>query len=116
MEPINWTRTRIEPEDILDGVKSILELIPRGELWTHSFIPPDWQSAETLYGWAEAGMSNDNELGWDIAVSYAKRSVCRRIDGFLVNNWMKHFEKKKNPDKLDYLRQIGIPGRLRHDG
>ena len=33
-------------------------------------------------------MSSSNELGWDIAVSYAKRAVCRRIDGFLANNWL----------------------------
>jgi len=105
MQPINWTRHPVQPDDILDALKSI----EGRTIWTHSLTPEGWQLAETLYHWAEVGLNNDNEPGWDIAVSYAKRAVCRRIDGFLLNNWSGHLLRLKNPAKLDYLRRIGIP-------
>lgn len=105
MDPINWKRIVVEPEDILDGIRSI-----EGKtVWTHPMTPESWLTAETLYEWARLGMNNPNELGWDIGVSYAKRAVCRRIDGFLVNNWLDHFGGKKYPEKIDILREIGIP-------
>ena len=54
-------------------------------------------------------MSNPNELGWDIGVSYAKRAVYRRIDGFLANNWLDRFGGRRYPEKIEMLREIGIP-------
>jgi hypothetical protein len=104
MDPINWKQEIVEPADILDGLKSI-----EGKtVWTHPMTPEGWLRAETLYEWARAGMSNPNKLGWDVGVSYAKRAVCRRIDGFLANNWLDQFGGRKYPEKIDILRQIGI--------
>lgn len=104
MDPINWKRKIVQPADIIDGIKSI-----EGKtVWTHPLTPEGWLPAETLYRWAVAGMNNQNELGWDIAVSYAKRAVCRRIDGFLVNNWLDHFGGRKYPEKIDILCKVGI--------
>jgi hypothetical protein len=105
MNPIHWKRKIVEPADILDGIKSI-----EGKtVWVHSMTPEDWLPAETLYEWAMEGMKNPNALGWDIGVSYAKRAVCRRIDGFLANNWLDHFGGRKYPEKIDMLCEIGIP-------
>jgi hypothetical protein len=95
MDHINWKREIVQPADIIDGLKSIKGKI----VWTHPRTPEGWLPAETLYQWAALGMGNDHEFGWDIAVSYAKRAVCRRIDGFLANNWLSHFEGRKYPEK-----------------
>jgi hypothetical protein len=105
MDVIKWNRVIVEPADILDGLKSIASK----NVWTHTRTPEGWLAPETLFEWATIGMNNNNELGWDVAVSYAKRAVCRRIDGFLANNWLAHFENKKYPEKIKILSEIGIP-------
>lgn len=105
MEPVNWKRENIEPADILTGIKTIYGTT----VWTHPQTPERWQPAETLYGWAASAMTSDHEFGWDIALSYAKRAVCRRIDGFLHNNWLAQLGGRKYPEKIAILREIGIP-------
>jgi hypothetical protein len=104
MDPINWKREVVEPADSLDGIK----LIEGKTVWTHPMTPEGWRPAETLSEWARAGMSNPNELGWDVGVSYAKRAICRRIDGFLLNNWLDQFSGRDYPEKIEILREIGI--------
>ncbi len=104
MDPISWKRSLVQPTDIIDGVKSI-----EGKtVWAHSRTPEDWLPAETFYEWARVGLSNDHAFGWDIAVSLAKRAVCRRIDGFLWNNWLEHLVDRKYPEKIRILCDIGI--------
>jgi hypothetical protein len=105
MDPIIWMREIVEPADIIDGIKSI----EGKSVWTYPLTPAGWLPAETLYEWAAAGMNDNDEFGWDIAVSYAKRAVCRRIDGFLANNWLSHFGGRTYPDKIGILSEIGIP-------
>jgi len=105
MNPIRWNREVVQPADIIDGIN----LIDGKTVWTHPQTPAGWLPAETLYEWARVGLANPCELGWDIAVSYAKRAVCRRIDGLLLNNWLLHFGGRKYPDKIGMLSEIGIP-------
>jgi hypothetical protein len=107
MEPVSWTRSVIAPADILDGIKSI-----EGKtVLTHSLVPERWVSAETYFGWAATAMDYRDDSRCDSAVSYAKRAVCRRVDGLLLNNWLRHFQVKKYPEKLEMLCSIGIPVR-----
>lgn len=77
MDPINWKRALVDPADILSGLKSIAGTT----VWSHALTPDEWLPAEKFHEWAAVGVANPHALGWDMAVSYAKRAVCRRIGG-----------------------------------
>jgi len=83
MAELDWKRNQVKPQDILDA----LETIGGRAEWSVNLVPERWLAAETLYQWAEIGLSNVHPLGMDIAFTYAKRAVCRRIDGLLLNNY-----------------------------
>src|SRR4051812_25601786 len=102
MAEFEWKRTRVDPEDILDALKTIGG---RAD-WSVNLIPEDWLPAETLYQWAEIGLNNDHPLGMDIAFTYAKRAVCRRIDGLLLHNYCGKYERANYPQKIDILKEI----------
>jgi hypothetical protein len=99
-----WTKTAIAPADILDAIKTI-DGHAQCEL---SLIPKDWVEADQYLAWAQAGLGNDNPLGWEVGLTYAKRSVCRRIDGLLLNNYFGQFIRAKYPAKIELLKAIGI--------
>lgn len=105
MAEFDWKRTKVGPQDILDALKTIGN---RAE-WSVKLVPEHWVPAETLYQWAEIGLSNDHPLGMDIAFTYAKRAVCRRIDGLLLNNYCGNYVRAKYPPKIEILKEIGIP-------
>lgn len=105
MADLPWKRTQVEPEVILDALKS---LGGHAE-WSVNLVPEGWLPAEILYQWAEIGLNNDHPLGMDIAFTYAKRSVCRRIDGLLLNNYCGKYGRAKYPLKIEILKEIGIP-------
>lgn len=95
MAELNWTQTQVKPKVILDT----LDTIGGRAEWSVNLVPEHWLAAETLYQWAEIGLSNDNPLGIDIAFTYAKRAVCRRIDGLLVNNYCGKYNREYYPEK-----------------
>jgi hypothetical protein len=99
-----WTKTPVAPADILDAVKTIGGHAQR-EL---NLIPEDWVEADQYLSWAQAGLTNDNPLGWEVGLTYAKRAVCRRIDGLLLNNYFGHQLRHKFPAKIELLKAIGI--------
>src|SRR5262249_53328525 len=92
------------PADILDAIKTI-----NGHLNCHlSLVPEVWVEADQYLAWAQAGLTNDNPLGWEVGLTYAKRAVCRRIDGLLLNNYFGQFLRSKYPAKIELLKAIGI--------
>jgi len=105
MGKLNWRRVRIAPDDILDALKSL----PVNTVWSQSLIPSTWIPAESFYGWAEEAYSREDQFGWNAAVTYASRAVCRRIDGLLLNNHLGRHCGSRIPDKIGILSEIAIP-------
>ncbi len=104
MEDFAWGTTSVAPTDILDAVKTIAGQAQ----WELSLVPEDWVEADQYLVWAQAGLANDNPLGWEIGLTYAKRAVCRRIDGLLLNNYFGQCQRSKYPAKIEMLKAIGI--------
>jgi len=50
----------------------------------------------------------NDQFGFDLATCYAKRAVCQRIDAFTLNSHLRRYLRKKYPQKIDALREIGI--------
>jgi hypothetical protein len=46
--------------------------------------------------------------GWDFALCYAKRAVCRAIDALFICNHFSHWIQDNYPSKLETLAQVGI--------
>lgn len=104
MADLAWTTTAVEPADILDAAKTI----DGHAHWELSLVPLDWVEADQYLAWAQAGLQNDNPLGWEIGLTYAKRAVCRRIDGLLLNNYFGQYLRSKYPAKIELLKAVGI--------
>jgi hypothetical protein len=99
-----WTATAVAPVDILDAVKTI----DGHAQWELSLVPENWVEADQYLAWAQAGLANDNPLGWEVGLTYAKRAVCRRIDGLLLNNYFGQYLRSKYPAKIELLKAVGI--------
>lgn len=110
----NWTFKQVDADDILDGVRHI-EPTPsshpiRNEVRMYLDCIPKWVRSEDYLSWARRGLEMNDPAGWDIALCYAKRAVCRFIDSTLVLNHLEPFSESKNyPDRLDLLERLGIP-------
>ena len=106
----SFRRNNVEPADILSAAKTL----STSQVHTCGFLDEDWSggkrwvSAETYYKWAEECLSIKDAHGLDSALSYAKRSSCRRIDGLLRYNHLVSLDWAKFPVKIERLRQLGI--------
>jgi hypothetical protein len=103
-----WKKLKRIPADILSGWASIS---PATHLQDFTFLynpNPTWVEADTYLAWSREALARSDAFGWDAAVCYAKRAVCRRIDGFLFNNHLGRYEKKLYPEKMKLLEGIDI--------
>jgi hypothetical protein len=75
-----------------------------------------WEPAENYAAWARDEYNRRDQHGYDATLTYAKRAVCRRIDGFLYYNHLGRYESDDYPSKMELLRRVGIPVRdIVHD-
>ena len=49
-----------------------------------------------------------NQMGYDLAVCYAKRAVCRLIDSLIHHNHLRKWMRSNYPPKIAMLKQVGI--------
>jgi hypothetical protein len=79
-------------------------------------LEQEWETAENYLAWAMAEFGRGNQHGYDASLTYAKRAVCRRIDGFIFYNHLKTYEGEDYPGKMELLQKLGIPVRdIVHD-
>jgi hypothetical protein len=81
----NWAKVEVDPQDILDGAKSLEYL-----------------------SWARAGLEMGNQMGNDMAVCYAKRAVCQLIDSLMHYNHLRKWVRSTYPSKIDMLKKVGL--------
>jgi len=101
-----WTKEAVGPADILDAVKTI----EANRVQITMKLDRAWTPARRYLEWAYSALQRGGEDGWDTASSLAKRAVCRRMDGILVNNHLGCFLGKNNEKKAEYLAQLRLPG------
>jgi hypothetical protein len=113
IEVIEWTHVPHPAGGILDALKTLSK--PTGQeivvdyLAADSYLGKAWTPAEKYLEWAIEGRQQNTESGYDVALTYAKRAVCRRIDGILYYNHLGYkYESKSYGDKCDILREVGI--------
>lgn len=94
------------PEDLVSRIDS-LPVHPNPSLYEVDFLQ-GWARPTAYLEWAQECLRRDDEFGRDAAVCYAKRAVCRQIDGLLTANHLGAFVGKKYTDKLDILTAIGL--------
>jgi hypothetical protein len=100
----NWTKVEVEPQDVLDGAKSLSR---RSQVWTLNVVPT-WVNPEEYLSWAGAGLKIGNQMGYDMAVCYAKRAVCQLIDALMHYNHLRKWVRSNYPPKIDMLKEVGI--------
>jgi hypothetical protein len=104
MIDFSWSRTEVTPQDLLSALHTIQP--------THSItaadLTGDWVPAQTYISWAESSVQLNNEFGWDAALSYSKRAVCRHIDAMMVNNHLGSFLGRPYPAKFAALTRLGL--------
>jgi hypothetical protein len=102
----NWAKVEIPPDDILDGART---LDRRRMVWTMDLVPT-WVRAEDYLSWAKTALGMGSPFGYDAAVGYAKRAVCRLIDSLVLYNHL-HLGRGAPVNyrsKIDALREVGI--------
>jgi hypothetical protein len=102
-EDFVWKTTVVKPVDILDAIKTI-----DGDGLELSLVPENWANAHLYLSWAKAELENDNPFGWEKVVNYAKKTVCRLIDGLLLNNYFGKYLGSNYPKKIKLLQTLGI--------
>src|SRR5438128_539684 len=94
-----WTRQIVAPDGILDAARSIPETRQR----SHVNLTRDWTPTSTYMEWAKAALLRNGDDCWDSAAGWAKRAVCRRMDGILKHNHLGYFLGKNYKIKSEYL-------------
>lgn len=100
----NWRYVTADPEDILTSARSLRMRRDWYEIDPTVKLTP---STEYL-SWAHALLAKDVPENRDGALCYAKRAVCRDIDGFIICNHLGSFLRRDYPDKIKLLSEIGV--------
>lgn len=100
----SWTRIPVSPPDVL----SAMDTFSVGSSWHEAELIADWTPSNTYLMWAQECLKQNSPLGFDSAVCYAKRAVCRQVDAFMVNNHLGRFLGESYPEKLAMLSEVGL--------
>lgn len=100
----NWRKIEIAPGDILDAAKTL----NRNKLVFGVNVLPDWVSAEEYLSWAVTALNTGGQFGYDAAVCYAKRAVCRLVDSLVFYNHLGKYARNSYPAKIKLLGRIGV--------
>lgn len=101
-----WTKQNVSPEIILDAVRNI----PVTDQRCETDFAGRWIRSDRYFAWARDALHRGGDDGWDAAAGWAKRAVCRRMDGILANNHLGHFLGRNYKDKAEYLKHLKVPG------
>jgi hypothetical protein len=99
-----WTRTTVDPGGILDA----MDTIKCGPIH-YARLTSKWLLSNIYLSWAQQALAKADEFGFDAAVCYAKRAVCRQVDAFMVNNHLRRFLHSAGyPQKVEALAKVGL--------
>lgn len=102
---IDFKRTEVVPADIL----SAAETIPTNNVWGCDWFGERWIDPSVYLDWAKRSLeSGEDDYALSNALSHAKRSACRIIDGLVLGNHLRRYIGKNYPQKIEALRQIGV--------
>jgi hypothetical protein len=101
----SWTREQVTPDDVLDAAGTIPVTTNRITL----DLTATWTPARRYLDWATAALGRGGDDGWDAAAFWAKRAVCRQMDGILAHNHLGCFLGKNNEKKSEYLTGLKVP-------
>jgi hypothetical protein len=93
-----------EPVDIIDAVNTM----PIGQVCTYSWFDRDWCTPDKYLEWAKAELLRANEIGYNSAVTYAKRACARIIDGLIRTYHQQQIVNSPYPKKTARLSELGI--------
>jgi hypothetical protein len=99
------SKSRIQPTDLLTGIRSLSIECVYGTDW----IRESWLSPKTYLGWAFSAQQLGTDMGDAAACTFAKRSLCRVLDGFIQHYHLTKFSGDNYPEKIEVLSQLGIP-------
>ena len=105
MSTQRFTVKRVEPADLISAAKTIPAHDARWCYW----LADRWLPAERYLEWAQSSIGQSDELSLSNAVTYAKRAVCRRLDGLVLYNHLHSLIRNSYREKTQALEQIGIP-------
>src|SRR4051794_35566601 len=97
-----WNRSQVGPAEVLDAARTMSAKKDR----VNADLTTTWADAGRYLAWATAALSRGGDDGWDAAAGWAKRAVCRRMDGILVNNHLGRFVGQNNEKKAGYLARL----------
>jgi hypothetical protein len=100
-----WKEQIVSSQEILDAMRTL----SAGSDWYEIDLISEWTRAETYLSWANDNLARNDQFGWDAAICYAKRAVCRQIDALIHYNHLQKFSGRKYPEKAELLTQIGLP-------
>ena len=99
-----FTRTEIDPADLLDGARTI----PAGAANTCAGLQAERVGEQEYLAWAREALDRMETQGFTECIANAKRAVCRRLDALLLSNHLVPFYRTNYPRKIEALGGIGI--------
>jgi hypothetical protein len=100
-----WKMIPKHPDDIVGAARTIGE----GTIRIYHDPIPHWVPSADYLAWARRGTKQDDLNGRDAAVCYAKRAVCRYIDGLMICNHLGAFLGRGYKEKFELLSRIDLP-------
>lgn len=101
-----FTCRLVEPADIIDAANTL----PLGEVHTYSWFDAGWCTPDKYLEWAKVELLRADEIGYNSAITYAKRACARIIDGLICTYHQQEMVKvnRSYPKKTERLTELGI--------
>lgn len=103
-EAVNFAVHEVKPADLLTAAETIKPY----DVLTIPTRVAGWVSSDDYWKWGSQGLASGDEAGLAGALSNAKRSVCRAIDGFLFDRYLDFSSGLPYPEKLELLTRTGV--------
>lgn len=104
MKSEKFTFIREDPDDIIGALKTL----SLNKISNCNWFEEQWETSENYLQWAKNGLDKNDNNGFNDAITYSKKCVCRRIDSLILFNHLYPVKNRKYPDKIAALEQIGI--------
>ena len=101
---IDFKRTKVHPADILSAAPTIPANEARGCNW----FAQRWIDPSVYLSWAKRSAESDDDYALSNALSHAKHTVCRIIDGLVLGNHLRWYIERNYPQKMDGLGLVDI--------
>ncbi len=104
MRSENFTLVKEDPDDIIGALKTL----SLNNISNCNWLEEEWETSENYLEWAKRGLRENDNNGFDVAITYSKKCVCRRIDSLILYNHLYPLKNKNYPEKIVTLELIGI--------